>query len=284
MTGLLGVPQSFVDDINERAQDALPDARKDDLPELVQANRLEEKADFGYFGVSDPVLCLPLGSTVAWHVRPSPNPIYPVYLRSNLLNTNQHFDYGAFSILFTEEIAELVVQREPAMVMKEDPAVVRARRALVRRLKAQDPRLFIAVLNKSKEIQQEVEEQCDLIGKERTEGLMNLLEKTRHLNEEFTSNLRDITISEAWLKKHDEEREEALNSLLSLLCLKRKDLVNKLARAANEEAELMKNSALLELDAARAKLDECEDEAEESRAVATYRIVGLCDGGRSQPS
>ncbi|KAL8273754.1 hypothetical protein Esti_002354 [Eimeria stiedai] len=523
MTGLLGVPQSFVDDINERLQEELSESRND-LSELLQARRLGDDADFGYFGVSDPVLCLPLGSTVAWHVRPSPNPIYPIYLRSNLLNTNQHFDYGAFRdldsnlqageqlILFvftfkepglyvfglnsdpnkmlllrimeanklcraaallpqlrtsealaaisarlpttvetsdwsifvivlltvlvvvgllfiatwtltrqnlerlesgftgcsaktfkepamrTDAMTDLVLQKQPAMAVKEDIAVVRARRALVRRLKAQDPRLFTAVLKMSKEIQQEVEEQCDLIGKERMEGLMNLLEKAKHLNEEFTSNLQDITNSEAWLKKHDEEREEALSSLRSLLDLKRKDLVNKLARAAKDKEEvctamefhvskskdgwpfaiddtdglwseergassnillpavgesgqtqlatkklsaeqqmeglieefrkaredaednlaevmeiykaklrsllqtvtshvlghapnsmsirtlnrgtctacefqLMKSSALLELDAARARLEQCEDEAEESRAVAIYRIM-----------
>ncbi|KAL8434922.1 hypothetical protein ACSSS7_002809 [Eimeria intestinalis] len=395
MTGLLGVPQSFVDDMNERLQDEVSDSRDDNLSDLVQARRLGEEADFGYFGVSDPVLCLPLGSTVAWHVRPKPNPIYPVYLRSNLLNTNQHFDYGAFraaallpqlrtsetlaaisarlpttvqtsdwsifaivfvtvlvvvGLLFvttwtltrqnlaglepnftshgsepseepamcTVDMTDLVLQKQPARAVKEDPAVVRARRALVKRLKAQDPRLFIAVLNMCKEIQQKVEEQCELIAKERTHGLTNLVEQTKHLNEAFISTLRNITTSEAdtgeplaiddvdglWSRERSAfshillpaigesgqaqlaskklSAEQQMGGLIEEFRRARDDADDNLAEVMEiYKAKLrslleilMKNSALLELDASRARLEECEDEAEESRAVATYRIVG----------
>lgn len=97
MTGLLGVPQSFVDDIRQRLQqEGSPTERRSGDLEGMQPRFLGDLHDFGYFGVSDPVQCLPLGATVAWHLRPSPNPIYPVYLRNNLLNTNLNFDYGAF--------------------------------------------------------------------------------------------------------------------------------------------------------------------------------------------
>lgn len=98
MTGLVGVPQSFVDELTERLQDygIVPEAPDSNASQAIETRRLSDAIDFGYFGVSDPVQCLPLGSTVAWHIRPSPNPIYPVYLRNNLLNTNKQFDYGAF--------------------------------------------------------------------------------------------------------------------------------------------------------------------------------------------
>lgn len=107
MTGLVGVPQSFVDDVTERLEGygivpEIPSSGEEEgtkdteIDARAHTRRLAPSVDFGYFGVSDPVQCLPLGSTVAWHIRPSPNPIYPVYLRNNLLNTNQQFDYGAF--------------------------------------------------------------------------------------------------------------------------------------------------------------------------------------------
>lgn len=97
MTGLVGVPQSLVDDLNERlGQNRLFNKQSTGRVQDMQPRLLGDVKDFGYFGVSYPVQCLPLGATVAWHLRPSPNPIYPVYLRSNLLNTNLQFDYGAF--------------------------------------------------------------------------------------------------------------------------------------------------------------------------------------------
>lgn len=104
MTGLLGVSQSFVDDLNERLRQKKLSTKPTSVPvqemqtteQDMQPRQLGEVKDFGYFGVSYPVQCLPLGATVAWHLRPNPNPIYPVYLRSNLLNTNLQFDYGAF--------------------------------------------------------------------------------------------------------------------------------------------------------------------------------------------
>lgn len=97
MTGLVGVPQTFVDDLYERLQQpGMFYSPKRQRSENTRPRNSESIQDLGYFGVSHPVLCLPLGSTVAWHLRPTPNPIYPVYLRSNLLNTNQGFDYGAF--------------------------------------------------------------------------------------------------------------------------------------------------------------------------------------------
>ncbi|CDJ29124.1 Cast multi-domain protein, related [Eimeria mitis] len=397
MTGLVGVPQSFVDDITERLQEfgiapELPSEEETEDTDGTEVDgtdptrRLAASSDFGYYGVSDPVQCLPLGSTVAWHIRPSPNPIYPVYLRNNLLNTNQQFDYGAFRELDTDmkggeqrilfmftfkepglyvfglnsdqnkilvlrvmeskrlcredallpqlrtaetlaaiaarlpatietsgwllfiavvlgiicmavllflaawtikhqrlekleadpkskynqrtlhetptkealrEVEDLIIQNQAQAPMEEDPGVLRARRALAKKLETQDPRLFIAVLNLAKRIQQEAEQQCGQILDERSQGLSQLRELTKQLKQALSQQLQDAAASEVrlgqtggvvfgetlsiWGKEHDEEREEVLSTLLSLLRLRRRDLVNKLAR---EEKEHQKEEAL----------------------------------------
>ncbi|CDI82519.1 hypothetical protein, conserved [Eimeria praecox] len=475
MTGLVGVPQSFVDEVTERLQGygIVPSVGKEEETEAQEmigtahSRRLASSLDFGYFGVSDPVQCLPLGSTVAWHIRPSPNPIYPVYLRNNLLNTNQQFDYGAFRELDTDmkggeqrilfmftfkepglyvfglnsdqnkililrvmeprrlcredallpqlrtaetlaaiaarlpstietsgwllfiavvlgiilmaillfvaawtvkhqrleklepdpkskynqrppeerststeikevedlilqnqaqvpidpkskynqrppeerststeikEVEDLILQNQAQVPMEEDPGVLRARRALAKKLETQDPRLFIAVLNLAKQIQQETEQQ---------------------------NAASSAVYQQIWGKEHDEEREEILSTLLSLLRLRRRDLVNKLAREEKEHQEmeelleefrkaradadddmpsiieiykarmktlleeaqgetnlalksmlsadieehLMTGSALLELREARANLSRSEDEAEERKALEIYRVL-----------
>ncbi|CDJ49027.1 hypothetical protein, conserved [Eimeria brunetti] len=376
ITGLVGVPQSFVDDVTERLQEygIKPEIPSEEEEEESGGTEMEEGADerrlgssdFGYYGVSDPVQCLPLGSTVAWHIRPSPNPIYPVYLRNNLLNTNTQFDYGAFReldtdmkgakqrilflftfkepglyvfglnndpdkilvlrvmepkrlcredallpqlrtsetlaaiavrlpttletsgwLLFTavvlgiicmaallflaawtikhqrleklepdpkskynqrptqetskkgeiKEVEELILQNQAQVPMEEDPGVLRARRALAKKLETQDPRLFIAVLNLAKQIQQEAEQQCDQIVAARNQGLSQLLESTKQLKQALSQQLQDAAASEIWGKEHDEEREEVLSTLLSLLRLRRRDLVNKLAREEKERQE-----------------------------------------------
>ncbi|KAL8432734.1 hypothetical protein Efla_004403 [Eimeria flavescens] len=407
MTGLLGVSQSFVVDLNERLQDAdHSDMDSGNSPVNLPPRRLSSMNNFGYFGVSNPVLCLPLGSTVAWHVRPSPNPLYPVYLRSNLLNTNQHFDYGAFrelgselqageqlilflftfkdaglyvfglnndsnkllvlrimesnklcrpsalfpqqrtpetlaavsarlpttvkesvgsavvmillafvvvlglllvalwtfarqrlehlntksiapmtdspgkrfvafnplfstarcqgtllclqiyhcmsclirSTLSRNDMADLLTQAQPAIFLSEDPAVTSSRRALARQIEAQDPRLFTAVATVAKQIQQETAKQCSIMMSESTKNLTKLLEALRRLTQDFLRRLQKATNAEAWLKVYDEERDELMSSLLSLLSLKRKDLVNNLATAAKEKEEDVNRVLLLEDD------------------------------------
>ena len=81
--------------------------------------------------------------------------------------------------------------------MEEDPGVLRARRALAKKLETQDPRIFIAVLNLAKQIQQEAEKQCGQILAERSQGLSQLLEQTKELKQALSVKLQDAAASEA---------------------------------------------------------------------------------------
>ncbi|OEH77176.1 cast multi-domain related protein [Cyclospora cayetanensis] len=365
MNGLVGVPQSLVDDIDERIQQVSKDQSRLSAEE-INIHSSAGGSDFGYFGVSDPVQCLPLGTTVAWYIRPSPNPIYPVYLRNSLLNTNKEFDYGAFRsldnemqageqrilFLFTfnesglytfglnsdqnkilvlrvmearrlcredallpqlrtvetlaavaaqlpsnieatslfmaailaiaigvmgvlvflaawifthqrlenfracskalniqlpprandatvDEMADLVLHTQAKVSRKEDPGVLRARQALAKRLDMQDPRVFIAVLILAKDIQEKTETQCEQIRTQRCEGLSQLVEITKSMKHELVNQIKEAVNSEAWSKEADELREDILSSLLSLLSLKRIDLINNLARMGKEHEEVM---------------------------------------------
>lgn len=80
--------------------------------------------------------------------------------------------------------------------MEEDPGVLRARRALAKKLETQDPRLFIAVLNLAKQIQQEAEHQCSQIMAERSQGLSQLLESTKQLKQALSQQLQDAAASD----------------------------------------------------------------------------------------
>lgn len=94
------------------------------------------------------------------------------------------------------DAVDLVLQTQPSVTLKEGPAVMRARRALARRLETQDPRLFVAVLTLAQQIQRETEQQCGSIIKERTEGLSQLLDTTRQLKQLVARQLDDAAASE----------------------------------------------------------------------------------------
>lgn len=99
-----------------------------------------------------------------------------------------------------DEAAELVLQTNLKVTLKEDPAVVRARKALARRLKTQDPRLFLAVLRLAKEIQKETEQQCESILKRRDDSLSQLVATTKKLRFDFSQQLREAVTSEVGLR------------------------------------------------------------------------------------
>ncbi|CDI80610.1 hypothetical protein, conserved [Eimeria acervulina] len=280
MTGLVGVPQSFVDDVTERLEGygivpEIPSSGEEEgtkdteIDARAHTRRLAPSVDFGYFGVSDPVQCLPLGSTVAWHIRPSPNPIYPVYLRNNLLNTNQQFDYGAFRELDTDMKAgeqrilfmftfkdpglyvfglnadqnKILVLRvmEPKRLCRDDALLPQLRTAetlaaisarLPTALETSGWLLFSAVVLGTVLMAVFLFLAAWTVKHQRLEKL-----ETDPKSKYNQRPPKETSTYVIWDKEHDEEREEILSTLLSLLRLRRRDLVNKLAREEKEHQE-----------------------------------------------
>ncbi|CDJ55942.1 hypothetical protein, conserved [Eimeria maxima] len=277
MTGLVGVPQSFVDEVTERLQKygilpELPSTGEDEGTgdtennETTPARRLALSVDFGYFGVE---------------------------LDTDMKGGEQRILFiftfkepGVYVFGLNSDQNKIMVLRvmEPKRLCREDALLPQLRTAetlaaiaarLPTTIQTSGWLLFISVVLGILLMAVLFFFAAWTIKHQRLEKLeadpkskYNQPDPQQTNTKTAIKEVEDLILpnqTPVWMKEPDEEREEILSTLLSLLRLRRRDLVNRMAREEKEHQETQISSIKLSVEA---QIEELLEEFRNARADA----------------
>lgn len=89
-----------------------------------------------------------------------------------------------------EEVVALLFPNPSSIPIAEELAAMHARRSLVKALESQDPRLFSAVLNLSRQIEEETTDTLNKMDSTRADKLSAVLRASKELTKQIESDLR----------------------------------------------------------------------------------------------